>query len=103
MVMILVGLVPSPRQNKKYRLLLANPQQNIDFGQKGSQTYINHGDKERRRLYLARHGKEDWSNLNPGSASRWILWGDHTDIMKNLQAFVKKYDLEVPKGVVIRV
>lgn len=99
--MILVGLVPSPRQNKKYRLLLAN--QNIDFGQKGSQTYIDHGDKEKRRLYLARHGKEDWSNINPGSASRWILWGDHTDIMKNLHAFVNRFELEVPKGVVIRV
>ena len=96
---ILVGFFPSPRQNKKYRMILKNPDRVIDFGLKGSQTYVDHGDKTKRTNYLSRHRKrEDWTQLNPGSASARILWGDSKDIETNLRDYIKFFNLEVPKG-----
>jgi len=96
---ILVGFFPSPRQNKKYRIIVKNPDRVIDFGLKGSQTYVDHGDKTKRTNYLSRHRKrEDWTQLNPGSASRFILWGESRDIKKNLEDYIDYFDLEVPDG-----
>jgi len=96
---ILVGFFPSPRQNKKYRIIVKNPDRVIDFGLKGSQTYVDHGDKTKRQNYLSRHRKrEDWTQLNPGSASRFILWGESRDIKKNLEDYIDYFDLEVPDG-----
>jgi hypothetical protein len=80
-------------------MILANPHQIIDFGQKNGKTYIDHGDKVKRLNYLKRHSvREDWDSLNAGAASARILWGQHTDIRKNLEDFVRNFDLEVPPG-----
>ena len=96
---ILIGLFPSPRQNKRYRMILKNPDKIIDFGLKEGTTYIDEGDKQKRANYLSRHQKrEDWNSINPGSASARILWGDSQDIETNLRDYVKYFNLEVPKG-----
>ena len=80
-------LKPSTRKNKKYQLVLDD--QIIHFGQKGSQTYVEGASKEKREQYLKRHRvNEDWTRPNPGSASRYILWGDSRDIKKNLRQFL---------------
>ena len=52
------------------------------FGQRGASDYTKHGEKERMKRYLERHGggtttstKEDWKDpTTAGSLSRWILW-----------------------------
>ena len=80
-------LKPSTRKNKKYQLILDD--QIIHFGQKGSQTYVEGASKQKREQYLKRHRvNEDWTRPNPGSASRYILWGDSRDIKKNLRQFL---------------
>ena len=80
-------LKPSTRKNKKYQLVLDD--QIIHFGQKGSQTYVEGASKQKREQYLKRHRvNEDWTRPNPGSASRYILWGDSRDIKKNLRQFL---------------
>jgi hypothetical protein len=80
-------------------MILKNPDRIIDFGLKGSQTYVDHGDKVKRANYLSRHQKrEDWNSINPGSASRFILWGDFRDIETNLRDYIKYFNLEVPQG-----
>ena len=82
-------LSPSPRKGKRFRLVL--PNKVIDFGLKGGQTYIDHGDKVKRTNYLKRHSvREDWTTPNAGSASAYILWGVETDIQKNLKIFLKE-------------
>ena len=94
---ILVALFPG--KTKRYRMILENPRQIIDFGQKGGQTYIDQGDKVKRMNYLKRHSvREDWNALNAGAASARILWGSHTDIRKNLEEFIRNFQLEVPPG-----
>jgi hypothetical protein len=52
------------------------------FGQRGASDYTKHGDRERMKRYLERHGggtttstKENWKDpTTAGSLSRWILW-----------------------------
>jgi hypothetical protein len=52
---------------------------NIHFGSSGSKTYINGADDKARDNYIARHKpNEDWSRVNAGSLSRYILWSAKT-------------------------
>lgn len=62
----------------------------VHFGRQGYSDYTKHGDRERMRRYLARHGgssapgargtlstKENWTRSGIKTAgfwSRWILW-----------------------------
>ena len=97
--MILVSLFPSPRQNKRYRMILANPRKVFDFGMKNSNTYVDGASDLTRYNYLKRHKvNENWDKLNAGSASAIILWGHSRDIEENLADFVHKFQLEVPGG-----
>ena len=50
----------------------------VHFGATGYEDYTQHGDKERKAAYLARHkAREDWTLQGVTSAgfwARWILW-----------------------------
>lgn len=67
----------------------------IHFGLKSGSTYIDHKDKKKRENYLARHKvRENWNDpYSAGALSRWLLWGDYTDLNKNRIAFMKKYNV----------
>jgi len=63
------------------------------FGAAGMNDYTLTGDKEARRLYRIRH-KKDLDTGNPqraGYLSYYILWGDSTDINKNIKTFNKMF------------
>jgi len=63
------------------------------FGASGYQDYTQHRDEERRRLYRLRHAK-DLTTRDPyraGYLSRFILWGDSTDINKNVRDYNKRF------------
>jgi len=65
----------------------------VHFGQEGGQTYIDHGDKLKRENYIKRHkARENWNDpFSAGSLSRYLLWGDSTDLETNHQAFMRKF------------
>ena len=95
--MYFVSLAPSSRQNKKYELILSNAEgrtKTYHFGSKGSQTYLDHEDPVKRANYIARHSaRENWSEINAGSLSRYILWGDSTDLNTNLKQYLKRFKI----------
>lgn len=65
------------------------------FGDSKYQDYTQHHDKERRDNYRTRH-KKDLDTKDPtraGFLSYYILWGDHTDIKKNIAEYKRKYNL----------
>ena len=68
-----------------------------DFGLKGGSTYLDHKDKTKRKNYIARHSvNEKKFYKDPQRAatlSRYILWGPHTDLDKNIKSFKKKFKL----------
>ena len=82
----------SDRQGKRFMATYANGKV-VHFGMAGSKTYIDHGDKERRELYLKRHrARENWDDpFSAGSLSRFLTWGDSTSLEKNHQAFMKRF------------
>ena len=54
-------IINSPLKNKKYRALMSDGSK-IDFGLKGSSTYLDHKDKTKRNNYRARHLGNDRGN-----------------------------------------
>jgi len=87
-------ITQSNRKDKRY-LATFNNGTKIHFGQKNGQTYIDHGDKEKRDAYLKRHQKnEDWNDpYTAGALSRWILWGDSSNINNNIKYFKQRFKL----------
>jgi hypothetical protein len=87
-------ITQSERKDKRYVATFDNGKK-VHFGLKNGQTYIDHLDKAKRDAYLKRHQKnEDWTNpYTAGALSRWILWGDSTNINKNISDFKKRFNV----------
>jgi hypothetical protein len=87
-------ITQSDRKDKRYVATFDNGKK-VHFGLKNGQTYIDHLDKAKRDAYLKRHQKnEDWTNpYTAGALSRWILWGDSTNINKNISDFKKRFNV----------
>jgi len=93
--MRLVSITPSHRKDKKMVAKFAEPTKTVHFGMKGSTTYIDDKDPDRRKAYLDRHREnETWNNpTTPGSLARHILWGESTSMKKNIADFRKRFNL----------
>lgn len=67
----------------------------VHFGQRGGQTYIDHGDDRKRTAYLARHrSRENWSDpYSAGSLSRYLLWGDSESLDVNHASFMRRFNV----------
>jgi hypothetical protein len=89
-----VSLTDSDRAGKKLKIVFENPSKTIHFGAKGSSTYLDSKDKTKRANYIARHRvREDWTKVNAGSLSRFLLWGDSTDLQTNLNSYLKRFNI----------
>ena len=91
-------MAPSNRKGKKYEIVFMKDNGKtltIHFGSKTSKTYLDHKDKTKRSNYIARHApNERWDEVNAGSLSRYILWGDSTDLETNLNAYFKRFNIK---------
>jgi len=67
---------------------------NVNFGLKGGSTFIDHGDEEKKKNYLARHKvNENWNDpTTAGALSRWILWNKQT-LKASIEDFKKRFKL----------
>lgn len=67
----------------------------IPFGAKGYSDFTQNRDPLRRERYIARHkAREDWNNpMTAGALSRYILWGESSDIRKNVRQFKHRFNL----------
>lgn len=97
----IVELLPSQLPTKRFKIVL-----NIDghdytfnFGQEGSSTYIDHGDKTKRENYRRRHyanktERHRIDNLIPSPSlfSMKLLWGDKTDLLDNLVDLQREFN-----------
>ena len=92
-----IRLDVSDRPSKKYVFIFRddNKIKKIHFGSRNSQTYLNHHDKLKRRNYLKRHEAlgENWSEINAGSLSAFLLWGDSTDLKTNLYNYLNNFSI----------
>tara|TARA_R110002126_G_scaffold160128_1_gene307653 strand:- start:67 stop:351 length:285 start_codon:yes stop_codon:yes gene_type:complete len=89
-----ISLDKSKRDGKRYVIVFDNPKRTIHFGSDVGTTYIDEGDKEKRENYIARHKvNEDWSKVNAGSLSRYLLWGKSKNINRNLRDYLERFDI----------
>ena len=76
-----VKISRSTRAGKKWMAAVENGP-TVHFGAQGYQDFTQHGDKERKASYLARHrANETWTLEGVRSAgfwARWLLWNKRT-------------------------
>ena len=73
-------VITSPLKTKKYRAIFSDGSK-IDFGLKGSSTYLDHHDKTKRHNYRVRHLANDREHYliknvipSPALLSFYLLW-----------------------------
>jgi len=90
----------SDNKGKKYDAIFTHEKtgkkKTVSFGADGYEDFTQHHDKERRANYLSRHKtNEDWNDCDTaGALSRYILWGNSTDIDMNEKMFRKMFGLK---------
>ena len=90
-----ISLEKSNKPNKKLVIKFSDPNLTIHFGSKNSSTFLDHQDKVKRSNYLKRHKvNEDWNQINAGSLSAYILWGNSTDMYFNLINYLDKFNID---------
>ena len=90
-----ISLEKSNKPNKKLVIKFSDPDLTIHFGSKYSSTYLDHHDKVKRSNYLKRHKvNENWNQVNAGSLSAYILWGDSSDMYANLINYLDKFNID---------
>ena len=90
-----ISLEKSNKPNKKLVITFSEPNLTIHFGSKNSSTFLDHHDKVKRSNYLKRHKvNEDCNQVNAGSLSAYILWGDSTDMYANLINYLDKFNID---------
>ncbi len=87
-------ITQSDRKDKRYLATFDNGTK-IHFGLKGGQTFIDHADKAKREAYIKRHAKNENRDdpYTAGALSRFITWGESTNINKNIADFKKRFNL----------
>jgi hypothetical protein len=89
-----ISLKKSNKPNKKLVITFSEPNLTIHFGSKNSSTFLDHHDKVKRSNYLKRHKvNEDWNQINAGSLSAYILWGNSSDMYSNLINYLDKFNI----------
>jgi hypothetical protein len=94
--MKLLEIVKSKNKNKRYTaiFLVNGKYKKISFGSSNHLNYLMHKDKERRRLYRARHQHDNINNpLSAGALAWYILWGNSTSLNENIKSFKNKFNL----------
>ena len=98
----LIKIIKSDKPKKKWTAIFKldnGKEKKVDFGYNNkndkNNDYTLHKNLERRRLYRMRHEKDLKTNdpMRAGFLSYYILWGDSTDIKKNISSYRKKFNL----------
>jgi hypothetical protein len=84
-------VITSPLKTKKYRAIMSDGSK-IDFGLKGSSTYLDHKDETKRTNYRVRHLANDKEHYliknvlpSPALLSFYLLWGPYTILDNNIK------------------
>ncbi len=84
-------VISSPLKTKKYRAMVSDGSK-IDFGLKGSSTYLDHKDETKRKNYRVRHlanNREHYliknAILSLALLSYYLLWGPYDNLHRNIQ------------------
>ena len=89
-----VVVTTSSKSDKRFQATFGN--KTVHFGQKSGQTFIDHGDPEKKAAWEARHRvREDWTKYDSaGALSKHLLWNKRTlkASVRDLNARQQQYD-----------
>ena len=91
----LISIKPSNASGKKYtaKFRINDKNKTVHFGATGYSDYTKHHDEERKKRYLARHKKEDWTDpTKAGTLARYILWNKKT-ITASIADYKRRFKL----------
>lgn len=94
--MKLLGVSHSDKPEKKLVATFQTERgsKRVYFGASGMDDYTRTGDKNQRDRYRARHAKDLLGDPSrAGYLSYYILWGNSTDIRKNIADYKRKFNL----------
>jgi hypothetical protein len=75
--------------------MIDGKKRSIHFGSNVSKTFVEGASIQKRDNYLKRHSvNEIWNEINPGSLSAGILWGDSNHIQENLKDYMKEFNIK---------
>jgi len=96
----LIKIVKSTNPKKKFDafFMIDGKEKKKGFGAAGMDDYTITKDKEQRKRYRIRHQKDlltqdNKKGIGSGALSYYILWGDSTDIKKNISAYRKRFNV----------
>jgi hypothetical protein len=89
---------PSTNENKKYMAVFIQDSgrtKTTHFGAKGMDDFTITHDKNQRKRYRERHAKDLTTNdpTRAGYLSYYLLWGDSTNLQKNIETYKRKFNL----------
>lgn len=89
-----MDIIPSRAKGKRFKAVFVDERPPINFGSKGGSTFIDHGDRDKRKAYISRHRvNENWNAVNAGSLSKFLLWGDSTSLSANKKMYENRFNL----------
>lgn len=94
--MKLESVTPAGDGVHKYKAVFTNGRtKTTKFGAAGMDDYTKTHDTEQRARYIKRHSNnENWNDpTSAGALSRYLLWGESTSMVKNLQAYRRRFNL----------
>jgi hypothetical protein len=103
--MKLLSIKPSEKATKKYVATFCTcdgptkccdtNRKKVNFGARGSSTFLDHKDEKKRLAYVARHRVNENFNdpLSAGSLAKNLLWGPTTSLRENIKLFKKRFNL----------
>jgi len=96
--MKLDSVQPSTNENKKYMAVFIQDSgrtKTTHFGAKGMDDFTITHDKNQRKRYRERHAKDLTTNdpTRAGYLSYYLLWGDSTNLQKNIETYKRKFNL----------
>ena len=95
-----MSVSPSNRDAKKLKAVFKSDgkTKTVHFGQKGSSTYLDHKNKQKRTNYIKRHSANEkhlWSDpTKPATLSRFILWGPSTSLRDAVSKYKRRFKLK---------
>ena len=100
---IYMNITKSNAKNKKFTAVFSHYKdgkkvklKTTQFGDSRYESYNQHKDKSRRKLYKDRHRKDlvKGNYMDAGYLSYYLLWGDSTSLQSNISNYKKRFKLK---------
>ncbi len=90
-------LKKSDRKNKRFVIIMEERGHKHHFASDVGKTYIDGRTEKEKQAWINRHKMDkNWDNKHSGIFfSRYLLWGKHRDLKKNIKDLEKKLKVKI--------